>query len=465
MSHASVPFRSLFKAVLFVSSPALAMLALYTILDILTISNFLLAYIGILGLTAIFFYPFLTNLNGLTQYVRELAEDRKAVTPNLDYLSAVSELPAAMNRLRHSFERRKQEMEHLITEREILVDSLPDILLTINEEQQIVRTNKAARMLFGQGLAGRRLKDIVKSDILLNAVTAVIEDHHDRRVEFHLSEPETLDMRAVIERFSLPTTGHTSVVITLNDVTELKRVQKMRADFVANASHEIRTPLASISGFIETLRGPARDDPKALDEFLTIMAEQSTRMTNLITDLLSLSKIEINSHIAPSGTVDLLRIIRGEKDIFAWQASQKHMEIVIDASPDLPMARGDENELRQVIHNLMGNAIKYGNAATPVTVTAKTTSSFPDDPNFIHLQRVIVVSVIDQGEGIPREHLPRLTERFYRVDSARTRAVGGTGLGLAIVKHIIHRHRGVLHIDSEVGVGSTFSVYLPIAEE
>ncbi len=414
----------------------------YAVFGTLSFAHFALASLAVFSLTVLFFYPFLGNVGALTQYVRDLAEDKKAFPPDLGYLSSLSQLPEAMGALRASFERRKQEMEHLIAEREILVDSLPDILITINEKQDILRTNKAGRMLLGQGLSGRQLKDVIKSDILLNAVRAVIEDHLDRRIEFHLSEPEPLDLRAVIERYSVPTTGENSVVVTLNDVTELKRVQKMRADFVANASHEIRTPLASISGFIETLRGPARDDPKALDEFLGIMAEQSTRMTNLITDLLSLSKIEINAHIPPSGTVDLLRIIRSERDAFEWQAKKKSMEIVIETADDLPAARGDESEVRQVIHNLIGNAIKYGNERTPVTVTVKTTSAIPNDPNFIHLERVLVMAFIDQGEGIGREHLPRLTERFYRVDSARTRSVGGTGLGLAIVKHIIQRHRG-----------------------
>jgi two-component system phosphate regulon sensor histidine kinase PhoR len=239
----------------------------------------------------------------------------------------------------------------------------------------------------------------------------------------------------------------------------------MRADFVANASHEIRTPLTSISGLIETIQGPARDDAEAQKKFIGMMAQQAERMKNLITDLLSLSKIEMNAHTVPTGEVDITQVILREKDHFEWSAKNKNMEIRLDLSEGLPPVRGEENELRQVIHNLMGNAIKYGFEETEVTVVTRITSDLPRDPNFIKLRRCLMVSVTDRGEGISREHLPRLTERFYRVDTSRTRKIGGTGLGLAIVKHILIRHRGSLQIESVVGKGSTFHVYLPLSED
>jgi two-component system phosphate regulon sensor histidine kinase PhoR len=284
-------------------------------------------------------------------------------------------------------------------------------------------------------------------------------------VEFVYSNPEPRDYRAVVERFPVASAGGISIILTMNDVTEIKQLEKMRADFVANASHEIRTPLASIAGFIETLRGPAKDDEQARDMFLAEMAQQATRLTNLVTDLLSLSKVEMNAHSIPTGSVDVARLIRVEQDNLKWQANAKNMVIDVDLRENLPPARGDESELRQVVHNLLGNAIKYGNADSRVTVSAKLTSSLPRDSNFIRRNRAILISFIDQGEGIAREHLAHLTERFYRVDSARTRTIGGTGLGLAIVQHIIKRHRGALMIDSEVGVGSNFSVYVPLYED
>ena len=356
-------------------------------------------------------------------------------------------------------------MESVITEREILVDTLPDMLIMTNDNQQIVRTNRASRLMFGQNLAGKSLTRIIESDVLLNAVSAVIEDLKGREVDFHLEEPEPRDFKAIIERFPIASKGGISVIITLNDITQLKRIEKMRADFVANASHEIRTPLTSITGIIETLRGPAREDVEVHDKFLTMMAEQAERMKNLITDLLSLSKLEMNANSVPTGKVDVVRIILKEKDHFEWSAKSKNMALRLDFNDNLPPVRGEESELQQVVHNLVGNAIKYGFADSEVTITARVTSDLPRDPSFIKYTRALVVSVKDQGEGIAREHIPRLTERFYRVDSARTRKVGGTGLGLAIVKHILQRHRGVLQVDSEVGKGSTFSVYLPLYED
>jgi len=464
-SKSRASFTTLLKAVAVVTSPALFIFLILLALGALPPDHFLYAYVATLIGTGILLRPVLANVEALTAYVDDLSEDKQAKEPDLGYLSAVGALSGSLIRLHQSWEKKKQQMGNIITEREILVDSLPDILVMCNDEQVIVRTNKAARTIFGQNLANKPLSAVIPHDGLLNGVSAVIEELRGREVEFHLDEPIPRDFRAIIERFPIASTGGITVIITLNDVTELRRVEKMRADFVANASHEIRTPLASIKGFIETLRGPAKDDEGARNEFLKVMDEQATRMSTLISDLLSLSKIEMNAHTVPDGKVDMLRIVRSEKEAFSWAAKDKNMTIRIELSDTLPPARGEERELMQVLHNLIGNAIKYGASNTEVTVVARVTSMLPQDPNFLRLHRAICISVIDRGEGIAKEHLPRLTERFYRVDSARSRSIGGTGLGLAIVKHIINRHRGVLTIDSVVGEGSKFSVYLPIYAE
>jgi two-component system phosphate regulon sensor histidine kinase PhoR len=464
-SKSNASFATLIKAVVVVTSPAMLILLILAINGTLLPDHFLYAYAAIVFFTTMLLRPFLANISMLTSYVNDLAEDKQVKEPELGYLSAMGVLSGALIRLHQSWEKKKQQMGNIITEREILVDSLPDILVMCNDDQIIVRTNKAARAIFGQSLANKPLSSIIPHDVLLNGVSAVIEELRGREVEFHLNEPIPRDFRAIIERFPIASSGGITMIITLNDITELKRVEKMRADFVANASHEIRTPLASIKGFIETLRGPAKDDPSAREEFLKVMDDQATRMTNLISDLLSLSKIEMNAATLPENKVDMLRIVRSEKEAFLWSAKEKNMTIRIELSDTLPPARGEERELMQVIHNLIGNAIKYGHANTEVTVVARVTSMLPQDPNFVRHHRAICISVIDRGDGISKEHLPRLTERFYRVDSARTRTIGGTGLGLAIVKHIINRHRGVLTIDSVVGEGSKFSVYLPIYAE
>jgi two-component system phosphate regulon sensor histidine kinase PhoR len=240
----------------------------------------------------------------------------------------------------------------------------------------------------------------------------------------------------------------------------LKRADQMRVDFVANASHELRTPLSTLIGFIETLGGPARNDPEARDRFLAIMLEQAQRMARLVADLLSLSRIELNELTQPTGRVDLGRLLGSVADALEMKAAERGMRIVVAAASDLPQVVGDPDELAQVFQNLIDNAIKYSRPNTAVRVTA-----IPVEPDSTRAPRrlardAVAVAVADEGEGIAREHLPRLTERFYRVDSARSRLLGGTGLGLAIVKHIVNRHRGHLDIESTAGKGSTFTVYL-----
>lgn len=465
MNRPEVSFSTLLKSVLVVSSPALLVLSLYTAIGFLGLSHMLMAYGIIFICSALIIYPFLGNVAALTHYVKELAQDKRVEAPDLSFIGTASELSGAMTALQKSWDIKKKQMETIITEREILVDTLPDILIMVNDDKKIVRTNRAARAIFGQNLAQKALDDIIPNPSLTDAVNAVISDLRGREIEFRTEDPVVRDFLAIIERFPVPSAGGISTVITMNDITELKSVEQMRADFVANASHEIRTPLASIKGFVETLMGPARDDRDAHDQFLPIMLEQAERMQQLINDLLSLSKIEMNAHAVPLDPVDMTAVVKKQLEHLRHNAHAKNMRIVTHIQENLPKVKGEPNELAQVAHNLIGNAIKYGYADSDVTVTLKVTSELPQDLNMRNLSRVVMLSVRDQGEGIPKQHLPRLMERFYRVDSARSREVGGTGLGLAIVKGIVVRHRGAITIDSNVGEGSAFSVYLPIFEE
>jgi two-component system phosphate regulon sensor histidine kinase PhoR len=464
MSKSFVSFSTLFKTVLVISSPALLVLGLYVGMGYLGLAQMLYAYVVIVIATALLTYPFISNVTGLTHYVNELAQDKRVAAPDLSFIGSAAELSEALKKLQSSYEIKKKQMETIITEREILVDTLPDILIMVNDDKKIVRTNRAARAIFGQNLAQKNLGDVIPSRYLLDAVTSVIQDLKGREIEFRVEDPVVRDFLAIIERFPVPSAGGITTVITMNDITELKSVEQMRADFVANASHEIRTPLASIKGFIETLQGPAKDDEAARTEFLQIMLEQADRMKQLIDDLLSLSKIEMNAHSVPVDPVDLAKIIRNASEHLRRNAADKNMRLTLTLHDNLPQVKGETNELTQVLHNLISNAIKYGYPDSEVTVNAKITTELPQDLNMRNLNRVVMVSVKDQGEGIPKQHLPRLMERFYRVDSARTRQVGGTGLGLAIVKGIIIRHRGAITIDSVMGEGSTFTVYLPIYE-
>jgi two-component system phosphate regulon sensor histidine kinase PhoR len=245
--------------------------------------------------------------------------------------------------------------------------------------------------------------------------------------------------------------------MAFHDLTPLRRVEEMRADFVANASHELRTPLAALSGFIETLQGPAKNDSVAREKFLAIMQAQANRMARLIDDLLSLSRIELNAHLRPDKEVDLLGIVRQVVDGLQMLARDREVEVKIVAPASGMRVRGDRDELLRVFENLVENAFKYAASGKRIEIT------------FAHAETVAGarearVAVRDFGPGIAPEHLPRLTERFYRVDVAESRALGGTGLGLALVKHILNRHGGRLTVESTLGQGATFSVVLPLAE-
>lgn len=464
MQKTVVPFNTLLKSVLVVTSPALVVLAVYVILDLLTLSQMMYAYGVIFIASGALIYPFLSNVASLTHYVNEIAQDKRVAAPDLSFIGSAVELSEALKRLQASWDVKKKQMETIITEREILVDTLPDILIMVNDERKVVRTNRAARAIFGQNLAGRELKEVIPNHYLLDAIGSVIQDLKGREIEFRIEDPVVRDFLAIIERFPVPTAGGISTVITMNDITELKSVEQMRADFVANASHELRTPLASIKGFVETLLGPAKDDEPARIEFLKIMLEQSDRMQQLIGDLLSLSKIEMNVHSVPTEPLDFTAVVRREVENFKRMAADKNVRLAVNIHDNLPQVKGEGNELAQVLHNLISNAIKYGYADSTVTITLKVTTELPQDLNMRNLTRVVALTVRDQGEGIAKQHLPRLMERFYRVDSARTRQVGGTGLGLAIVKGIIQRHRGAITVDSVVGEGTSFTVYLPIWE-
>ena len=335
-----------------------------------------------------------------------------------------------------------------------LIEKLPTPLFLLNDELTVLSNNAAAIDLAGRNLAGNGIAFGFRQPGFLQTIEAAMETGTGQRMQLELPVPIERSFLVQVEPIlssAGPDRGNQipTLLVMMLDVTQVMRTEQFRVDFVANVSHELRTPLASLIGFIETLLGPARDDQEAQQRFLTIMQEQADRMYRLIADLLSLSQIELDEHSLPDEPVDL-RSIAGEVEaLLTMKAGERDMRLVLEIEEGLPMVRGDRDQLTQVLQNLMDNAVKYGNPGTEVRVTMKR-----DETR-------VAVAISDQGAGIAREHLPRLTERFYRVDAARSRAMGGTGLGLAIVKHILNRHRGKLTIQSEVGEGSTFRISLP----
>ena len=341
---------------------------------------------------------------------------------------------------------------------EQLIDGFPEAAIVLDREGRVVAFNDMAISIAPALRSGEPALIALRMPELVDAIRRAIRRHEPQRVEFF----ERVPLDRWFEAFVTPVTltlgaGGTAdiLLMTFNDLTPLRRVEEMRADFIANASHELRTPLAALLGFIETLQGPAKDDPVARDKFLGIMQGQATRMARLIDDLLSLSRIELNAHLQPSTPVDLAPIVRQVVDGLQMLARDRGVEIKVALSPDTLTVLGDRDELIRALENLIENALKYGAAGKRVDVTvgrAQTRAGLPE----AH------VSVRDFGPGISPEHLPRLTERFYRVDVADSRAQGGTGLGLALVKHVLNRHGGLLTIESTPGAGATFTMHIPL---
>ena len=337
-----------------------------------------------------------------------------------------------------------------------VVAGLPDPVVALDRDSRVLAFNDRARAIAPALRQGEPVSFALRMPELIEAIGRATQGEEQRVAYF-----ERVPIDRWFETIVMPVkrdpnaSGPDLVLMTFHDLTPLRRVEEMRADFVANASHELRTPLAALLGFIETLQGSAREDPKARERFLAIMQEQARRMARLIDDLLSLSRIELNAHRRPDTQVDLAPIVRQVVDGLETLARDRGVSVNIDAANALPVL-GDHDELVRIFENLVENALKYGAAGKRVDIKLGLGTSADGEGE-------AQVSVRDYGPGIAPEHLPRLTERFYRVDVTESRAQGGTGLGLALVKHILNRHRGRLTIDSASGAGATFTIHLPTA--
>jgi two-component system phosphate regulon sensor histidine kinase PhoR len=333
-----------------------------------------------------------------------------------------------------------------------IIAAMPDPVVVIDRAGTIVAVNEPARAIVPTLQLAQPLKAALRASEVIEAVERALASGARQLVQF--SERDPVERWYEVHIVPAMPGEQRLLILTFRDLTPLYRVEQMRADFVANASHELRTPLAALSGFIDTLQGPARDDPDARAKFLSIMQTQASRMARLIDDLLSLSRIELRSHLSPDTPVELVGIVRQVLDGLQTLASEREVELVLRA-PHKVNILGDRDELTRLFENLVENGLKYGASGKRVDVKVEIVRAGS--------QNEVAVSVRDWGPGIGPEHVPRLTERFYRVDVGQSRAEGGTGLGLALVKHILNRHRGRLTIDSALGAGSTFIAHLPLA--
>jgi two-component system phosphate regulon sensor histidine kinase PhoR len=333
---------------------------------------------------------------------------------------------------------------------------LPDPVVALDRQGEVVAFNARANALAPALRRGEPMSLGLRVPEVLDAIRRVRATGVAQRAEFFERVPLDRWYEVVVTPIASAHTVPGFILLAFHDLTPLRRVEEMRADFVANASHELRTPLATLSGFIDTLQGPARDDPAARERFLAIMQAQANRMARLIDDLLSLSRIELNAHVQPDTSVDLAAIVRQVADSLQTLARDRGVEVATSAPAGALTVLGDRDELIRVLENLVENALKYAASGKRVEI------ALARGPGAGGRQEARV-SVRDYGPGIAPEHLPRLTERFYRVDVSESRAQGGTGLGLALVKHILNRHGGRLTIESVAGQGATFTVHLPLA--
>ena len=353
-----------------------------------------------------------------------------------------------------------------------LLGAVPVALLVVDEGARILGANEPAETLLGPVPAGRPFVTVLRHPEVNAALDAVLgrsglagagqdgagqngEGRARLNVTLKLADHRVL-CEVTVTRLAAP--GLQGAAISIEDRSRDEETEQMRRDFVANVSHELRTPLTALMGFIETLRGPARNDPAARDRFLNIMEREAGRMNRLVADLLSLSRVEQDERRRPRHSVDLAGLLRSEVATLTPSAAAAGVRLELQLAGGKVMVPGDSDQLVQVFRNLIENAVKYGGSGGVVTVTL---AHQPHEP--VLRGPAWAVTVADLGEGIEPQHLPRLTERFYRVDTHRSREKGGTGLGLAIVKHIVSRHRGRLRIESEIGQGSRFTVLLPEA--
>jgi two-component system, OmpR family, phosphate regulon sensor histidine kinase PhoR len=321
--------------------------------------------------------------------------------------------------------------------------------LVLDDAGEVLAANTDVEKLFGGPVKNRLLSLVIRSPDVLETFERVVETGETLTAR---SVSRGLTQQIVDVHFAILGTaenGKRLLSATCQDVTREENVERMRSDFVANASHELRTPLTTLSGFIETMQGAARTDEKARAEFLHVMKAQADRMSRLIDDLLSLSRIELDEHVVPESQCNLSSIASQVQSLLQPMADSNGCVLEVQLAPEM-IVTGDSNQLIQVVHNLVENALKYAGDGKHVKIVGELQG------------RDAVLRIEDNGAGIAAHHVPRLTERFYRVSAKDSRTRGGTGLGLAICKHILNRHRGRLLIESTVGVGSRFSIVIPL---
>ena len=412
-------------------------------------------------------FPLTFELQQIKKYVIRLAKGDISEQEVLALSEDESkELVEAINNMHHFWAQKADLLEAQTISDTAVLDSLPDPIMMIDRSGNIIGANLSARTSFGEKITDKNIDKVFHSNNFINAVSRVLnKETTSENLIFYVEKPIDQKFYAHIKQLPWLSKGKAVAVISIYDLTKSMKIEKMQSDFVANASHELRTPLSVISGFVETLQTSAKDDAEAQQKFLQIIADQVEYMSNLIENLLSLSRIELNQDEHPQDKVDVVQIVDDAAKALEIKAQNNNMTIHIIKDADIAPIRADAQQIKQIVQNLTDNAIKYGNLGTEVTIRINNVEQIPPSKTIKTAKgKAVAISVNNKGPKIGPEKLARLTERFYRLQEHKDKNIKGTGLGLAIAKHIIIRHQGNITVNSNGYNGTTFTIYLPVFE-
>ncbi len=410
--------------------------------------------------------PFLKELEQLITYLKQEAEGRVNIQiPRfMKRRREAFKIVQAFNQIKMSWQVKNKILEAQTLSDSAILESLPEPLLMLNKTADVVSANLSARQLLGGGIVYKNAKEILNNKFFLNTLRKVLENQTTQEiVEFQIKyQNKKMYLKAIINWLPAMTKNGAEVVVLLHDVTNFKIFEKSQNAFFANASHELKTPLSVLSGFIETLQGPAKNDADAREKFLNIMAEQTTHMKDLVQDLLALSRLDLEND-APLENILIPDLIRSVFQALDLKAQTQGKKLQLKEKAQLPPFKGHSSEIFRVIQNLVDNALKYGKDKSTITVTLDLQMSEPQE-NISSLDiptQTLLISIHNRGEVIPEDEIPHIFERFYRMES--NMQVSGTGLGLAIASEIIHKYQGNITVESLPRHGTTFTIHLPEA--
>ncbi len=456
------------ERILFLSFPTALV---FVVLSAFNLVDPVLAIISLAAVVAFniaLLFPLTFELQQIKKYVVSLAKgeisDNELLTLSED---ETKDLIAAINNMHHFWAQKTDVLEAQTISDTAVLDSLPDPIMVIDRSGNILGANLSARTAFGEKITDKNVDKVFNSHSFINAVSRVLnKESASENLIFYVEEPIDQKLYAHIKQLPWLSKGKAVAVISIYDLTKSLKVEKMQSDFVANASHELRTPLSIISGFVETLQTSAKDDPEAQQNFLKIIAEQAEYMANLIENLLSLSRIELNQDEHPQDEVDVVEIVDDVTKAMKIKAKNRNMKIKVVKEKDIASIKADKHQIKQIVQNLTDNAIKYGPEGTDVTLRISNVDKIPASQTIKTADTpAVAIAVNNKGPKIGPEKLARLTERFYRLQEHKDQNIKGTGLGLAIAKHIIIRHQGNITVNSNGYNGTTFTIYLPVFEK